>query len=158
MEYGEVQKVVGSRVKLAREHQEVSQNELCGLLAPYVLGKWSRAVVSRAEGGGRAFQAHELLALSLVLERPVGWLLTPVQGSTVQVGEKTVSKRQLQRVGVTDGRGEPSSGAALGDFLRASSADLTSQAVDMVNLSWALHEASMKLASDANALAKGPKG
>jgi hypothetical protein len=62
----------------------MSQKRLGELLEPFLGTEWAPQAVSAAEQGRRRFDAAELLALGMVLERPVSWLLSP-PGSAVEV-------------------------------------------------------------------------
>jgi transcriptional regulator with XRE-family HTH domain len=76
--------VVGRRVKEARVALKMSQKRLGELLEPFLGTEWAPQAVSAAEQGRRRFDAAELLALGMVLERPVSWFLSP-PGSDVEV-------------------------------------------------------------------------
>jgi transcriptional regulator with XRE-family HTH domain len=72
--------VIGARVRQARKLKGWTQAEMGSALGDYLgAGGWSRPAVSTAEAGGRDFRAVELLALAIVLERPIGWFFLPTE-------------------------------------------------------------------------------
>lgn len=72
-----IEEVIGQRMKAAREHQELTQEQV-GQRLGQLLGKpWSRQSVSVAEQGGRAFTASEIAAIAYVLNTSVSRLFTP---------------------------------------------------------------------------------
>ena len=76
--------LVGTRIKEARVSLKMSQKRLGELLEPFLGTEWAPQAVSAAEQGRRRFDAAELLALGMVLERPVSWFLSP-PGSDLEV-------------------------------------------------------------------------
>jgi transcriptional regulator with XRE-family HTH domain len=70
-----LEEVIGAQVANCRG--DMTQAELGERLGQHLGRPWSRQTVSAAEKGGRAFTAVELLALSVVLEVPLGYLFTP---------------------------------------------------------------------------------
>jgi transcriptional regulator with XRE-family HTH domain len=153
MKFGEVQQVVGQRVREARMASGMTQASLASAVGTYVEGLGTRAAVSVAEGGGRGFQAHELLALAVVLDRPVGWFLAPAGRKTLQVGDRRLGRRELGRVGVTDGTDDSAVGVD-----RVAVSNLTSECVGLAEMAHDLFEKAMKVTSDAAALDRETRG
>jgi transcriptional regulator with XRE-family HTH domain len=75
--------LIGSRIRDAREGIGMSQAAFGQHLGRYLARPWSRQIVSVAELGQRSFSAGDLLALSLALNRPLAWLLSPDRGEKV---------------------------------------------------------------------------
>jgi transcriptional regulator with XRE-family HTH domain len=70
-------KLIGSKIKRAREADGLSQPELGERLGEILAKPWSRQAVFLAERGERSFGAEELFALAFALDRPVYYFLIP---------------------------------------------------------------------------------
>ncbi|MEX0833600.1 MAG: helix-turn-helix transcriptional regulator [Actinomycetota bacterium] len=155
MKFREVTRLVGGRVRQARRARRLSQAELARRLEPYVGSLWSRAAVSRAEKGLRAFQAHELLALAVVLGYPLPWFLAPQSGKSLKLGRKRVTSVVLRSVGVSSSK-PGSIDPATKTFLQATSLNLVDDCVRLLERLREDSEVVAQLASDVSALGKGP--
>jgi transcriptional regulator with XRE-family HTH domain len=66
-----IQEVVGTQMRRARKAKGWNQADLGEQLGRYLPKRWAPQVVSQAEKGEREFTAVELLALALVLDKPL---------------------------------------------------------------------------------------
>jgi transcriptional regulator with XRE-family HTH domain len=66
-----IQEVVGTQVRRARKAKGWNQADLGEQLGRYLPKRWAPQVVSQAEKGEREFTAAELVALALVLDKPL---------------------------------------------------------------------------------------
>ncbi|MGO1054527.1 helix-turn-helix domain-containing protein [Crossiella sp. CA198] len=73
----QIEKIIGERVRDAREASGLTQVQLGQKLGDLLGKPWSRQAVSSAEQGGRLWTAAELIAVAHVLETTVTRLLTP---------------------------------------------------------------------------------
>jgi transcriptional regulator with XRE-family HTH domain len=78
-----VEELIGTRVKVARTEAGLTQAQLGEALGGYLGKPWSNMVVSLAETGRRNFAAAELVALAVVLKRPVAWFFSPLDTEAV---------------------------------------------------------------------------
>lgn len=78
-----VSEVVGQRLRAVREYLGLSQAELGRRLAAYLGRPWFPQAVSEAEHGRRQFTAEELLALAVLLDKPVSWFFLPLDKGAV---------------------------------------------------------------------------
>jgi transcriptional regulator with XRE-family HTH domain len=70
----DIQERIGRRLREAREQQGWTQ-ELVGWHVSRLTGSkpWSKATVSQAEAGRRAFVAEDLLVIALVFNKRIAW-------------------------------------------------------------------------------------
>jgi transcriptional regulator with XRE-family HTH domain len=80
-----IEEVIGKRIKEAREHDGLSQDQVGRAMARYLGKPWPNQQVSVAEDGGRKFTAAELFALCMVLRRPASYLFIPSAGDVIEV-------------------------------------------------------------------------
>lgn len=71
--------MVGRRVRRARLELGMKPRYLGELLGEYLGRPWSATSVANTESGRRDFTATELVALAVVLGRPVAWFFTPIR-------------------------------------------------------------------------------
>lgn len=95
-----IDQLVGSKIRQAREDQGMSEDELGDALEPYLGRAWPRPAISMAEGGRQELVAAELLAFAAVLNRPVSWFLVPEDGDDgLQLrGRQTLSVDDLRSI------------------------------------------------------------
>jgi transcriptional regulator with XRE-family HTH domain len=67
--------LVGRRITEARREHGMTQAELGQAIAPYMGKPWAKQTVSLVEEGRRELSVPELLALALVLVRPLHWFI-----------------------------------------------------------------------------------
>jgi transcriptional regulator with XRE-family HTH domain len=67
--------LVGRRIAEARQERGMTQEELGQALAPYLGRPMVKQTVSLIEGGTREVSVTELLAMALVLVRPLHWFI-----------------------------------------------------------------------------------
>ena len=75
-----IEETIGARVALLRREHGLTQVELGRSLEPYTGLAWSRANVSNAENGTRAWTAGDVLAACMVLGVSPALLFTPLPG------------------------------------------------------------------------------
>jgi len=118
-----IQDVIASNVRKAREEVGLTQKDLGGEIGRWLRKPWPRQTASLLESGRRAFTAEELLAVALVLEKPIAYFFRA--GSLVEVempSGATVSAEKI--VSLFKGDVEAAAGAlseetdALGAALR----------------------------------------
>lgn len=73
-----IEETIGTRVARLRREQGLTQAELGRALEPYTGLVWSRANVSNAEAGVRAWTASDVLAACMVLNVSPAVLFTPL--------------------------------------------------------------------------------
>ena len=96
-----IEERIGARMREARDANGWSQEVLGKQVALYLDNPWSAQTVSVAENGGRDFAAKDLLALALVLGRPVAWFYRPNIQSTDEIktpSVHTVLEAEMRRV------------------------------------------------------------
>jgi transcriptional regulator with XRE-family HTH domain len=81
----EVQELIGGNLRRAREERGLTQAQLGEGLGPLLGKPLARQAVYSAETGGRAFTAVDLVALSVVLQKPVWWFFLPSAGPDMPV-------------------------------------------------------------------------
>lgn len=99
-----MQKTIGMRIREARKARGVSPDQLAAALEPLLGVRWSRPSVSNAEAGGRAFAAQEMIALAVVLGKPIAFFYAP-KNSSLLVGDVKLSRSALARAGISSGEG-----------------------------------------------------
>ncbi|UZG58006.1 helix-turn-helix domain-containing protein [Rhodococcus opacus] len=75
-----IEEIVGERIRATRDSRGWSQAEFGQMLEPFLGSAWPKQTVSGAERGKRSFTVSDLVALSHVLDVPVGNLLRPPLG------------------------------------------------------------------------------
>lgn len=96
-----IEKRIGARVREMREAKRWSQEALGEQMTRYLGRPWSAQTVSVAENGDRDFRAEDMLALALVLGRPVNWFYQPNLATTERVQFESgfwVSEASMRRV------------------------------------------------------------
>lgn len=81
----DVQELIGSNLRRAREERGMTQAQLGEELGPLLGKPLARQAVYSAETGGRAFTATDLAALAVVLEKPVWWFFVPSAGPDMPI-------------------------------------------------------------------------
>jgi transcriptional regulator with XRE-family HTH domain len=100
-------KLIGQKIKRAREAEGLSQPELGERLGQSLSKPWSRQAVFLAEKGERSFAAEELFALAIALDRPIYYFLIPDPDR--DGFEIDLPKRQLEGLDLEDAvLGKPS--------------------------------------------------
>jgi transcriptional regulator with XRE-family HTH domain len=92
-------KLIGQKIKRAREAEGLSQPELGERLGESLSKPWSRQAVFLAEKGERSFPAEELYALAIALDRPIYYFLIPDPGDDFEI---KLPKRRLKGLEVED--------------------------------------------------------
>lgn len=59
---------------------------------------WARITVAEAETCRRRVTPEELLALAVVFEVPISWILSPEDGQDIMIGSAVVSADSIQRI------------------------------------------------------------
>lgn len=98
----EIEKVVGGNVRRIREQRlRITQEELGRRIGALRDGEpWSRATISAAEGGGRAFAVADIVTFAQALAvLPGALLLVPEDVSKVIVAGVEVNREDVQRPG-----------------------------------------------------------
>lgn len=73
-----IEAIIGARVARLRRDQGMTQAQLGQALEPYTGLAWSRANVSNAEAGARAWTASDVLAVCMTLRVSPAVLFTPL--------------------------------------------------------------------------------
>src|SRR6266516_1783192 len=90
-----VTEIVGERVRAARASTGMSQAELGRRLGGYLEKPWFAQAVSEAEKGRREFTATELIALAVVLDRPVSWFFFPADKESFDLPSASLSFNEV---------------------------------------------------------------
>ncbi|WP_141718036.1 helix-turn-helix transcriptional regulator [Nocardia altamirensis] len=75
-----IERIVGERIRIAREAMGYSQPELGRRVGEALDKAYPRQAISAAERGERAFTASELFVFAQILRVPVGSFFTPPSG------------------------------------------------------------------------------
>jgi transcriptional regulator with XRE-family HTH domain len=81
----QIEEVIGANIKAARETDGLSQRALGERLGEYLKVSWAPQNVSVAEQGGRSFTAVEILALAVILERPIARFFAPPRTGVTEI-------------------------------------------------------------------------
>lgn len=94
----EIEKIVGSNMRRIRERRlGISQEALGQRFEELGEKRWSRATVSAAESGNRAFSVADLVTIAQVLRvLPGALLVIPEDIESVKVGDREVSRDAIQ--------------------------------------------------------------
>lgn len=156
-----IEEVVGANLARLRGEVGMSQAELGQAVGAYLDKTWSRQAVSASEKGRRAFTSAELVALALILEVSIDFLLMPVDPKGMDdllPGAKKVTAQDYEHaiVGATP-EGDPT-----GQALVRARGILIAAYQEQVNLAKALAESAhrqlhlMDYASSALGLTERP--
>jgi transcriptional regulator with XRE-family HTH domain len=93
-------KLIGQKIKRAREAEGLTQPELGERLGESLSKSWSRQAVFLAEKGDRSFAAEELYALAIALNRPIHYFLLPdpEDGSEINLPRRQLEGPELEDV------------------------------------------------------------
>lgn len=75
-----IERIVGERIRIAREAMGYSQTELGRRIGEALDKAWPRQAISAAERGERAFTASELFVFGQILRVPVSSFFSPPSG------------------------------------------------------------------------------
>jgi transcriptional regulator with XRE-family HTH domain len=96
-----IEEIIGARVARLRKEQGMTQAELGRAMAPYVGLSWSRANVSNAEAGSRAWTASDVLAVCMTLRVSPVVLFTPLPdqvGGVQTAGSNVITPDEMQGI------------------------------------------------------------
>jgi hypothetical protein len=96
-----IEAIIGARVARLRRDQGMTQAQLGQALEPYTGLAWSRANVSNAEAGARAWTASDVLAVCMTLRISPSVLFMPLPdqlGDVQTAGNRVIASDEIRDV------------------------------------------------------------